>query len=70
MRHEEVWLFDTGTAVVEMLLLTASETLTGARLGSAALSLSPASLTVFPSELRHRSVAVSYSGDLSFSTGH
>lgn len=70
MRHEEVWLFDTAIAVMEMLLLSASEVLTGTRLGSAALSLSPTSLTVFAPQLWHRSVAVSYSGDLSFSTGH
>lgn len=72
MRHEEVWLFDTDAAVMEMLLVfpLRAEILTGTWICSAALSLSPTSLTVFAPQLWHRGIAVSYSGNLSLSTGH
>lgn len=61
---------DMNAAVIEILLLRLIGILTRTWLGSADLSVSPISLAVFSPQLRHRSIAVSYSGDLSFSTSH
>lgn len=47
-----------------------SQTLTGTWFGSAALGFSSTSLAVSAPQLWHGSVAVSYSGDLPFATGH
>lgn len=44
--------------------------LTGTGFSMAGLSLSPVALAVLASQLRHGSVAVTYSGDLSLATGH
>lgn len=70
MMHEDVWMLARDAAVKRHAASRINQILTGTWLSTADLSLPSIPLAVFAPQLRHRSIAMSYPGNLSFPTSH